>query len=175
MRRTSFVGALTVIALGGALAFGVQSSPKDLDIHLTGLIIMIAGIADLALRFLIADSPLFSQSTADVAAVLEPMGEPVLDAFGNPVTYAEPAAAPPLVAPVIQPVVQPVETTQALPVVVAPRVVAAPEAPPPPVPDADGPDQFVRTVGDHATDESLVPVSPLTGRPLRTRRRRRLR
>jgi hypothetical protein len=38
-----------------------------------------------------------------------------------------------------------------------------------------GPEQVVRRVGDHSTDEALVPVSSLTGRPVRFRHRRRLR
>jgi hypothetical protein len=173
MRRTSFAGALAVIAVGGALAFGIQATPKSLDIHLTGMIIMLAGIADLALRFLIADSPLFSRSTAEVAAVLEPVGEPVLDVFGNPITPTVVASSPPLTVPVMQ-------STQILPVYVdapaqaAPEVVA--EQRESAVREYPGDDQFVRQVGDHGLDESLVPVSPLTGRPVRTRRRgRRLR
>ena len=175
MRRTSFMGALAVIAVGGALAFGIKASPKALDIQLTGLIIMLAGIADLMLRFLIADSPLFSQATADVAAVVEPFGEPVLDVFGNPITTAEPDPRPPLVAPLAPP-------TQELPVVVdwsAPPVHApahpAAERPATVVREHLQPDQVVRQVGDHDADDSLVPVSPLTGRPVRTRRRRRSR
>jgi hypothetical protein len=180
MRRTSFVGALFAIAVGGALAYGVQWSPKQLDIHLAGLIIMIAGIADLLVRFLISDSPLFSPTTADVAAVVEPLGEPVLDVFGNPITPAQPPARPPLIAPaptIVQPIVQP--PTQMLPVVVeelapaAPAVVDAPTAQQQPVTGEPRADQVVRHVGDHHTDESLVPVSALTGRPVRVRRRRR--
>ena len=172
--RTSFVGALVAAALGGVLAFGIQASPKALDIHLTGLIIMLAAIADLLLRFLIADSPLFSPGTADVAAVVEPIGEPVLDVFGNPITTAEPDRRPPLVVPGI-------ETTQILPVVEpsAPAAQApgnghsAAERPETAGQEYLQPDRVVRQVGDHELDESLIPVSPLTGRPLRTRRRRR--
>jgi hypothetical protein len=161
MRRTSFVGALAVIALGGVLAFGIQKSPKDLDLQMTGLIIMIAGVVDLLLRFLIANSPLFSQTTADVAAVVEPVGEPVLDAFGNPITLTETPARPPLFAPAV-------ETTQVLP------VVAEPSAHPETVERQHiGPDQVVRQPGDHSTDEDLLPISPFTGHPVRTRRRHR--
>jgi hypothetical protein len=176
MRRTSFVGALFAIALGGALAYGVQWTPKQLDIHMTGLIIMIAGIADLLIRFLISNSPLFSPTTADVAAVVEPLGEPVLDVFGNPITPAQPPARPPLVAPAPT-IVQP--PTQVLPVVVeeavpaAPAVTDAPTDRQQPVIGEPRADQVVRHVGDHHTDESLVPVSVLTGRPVRVRRRRR--
>lgn len=172
MRRTSFVGALAVIALGGILAFGIQKSPRDLDLHLTGLIILIAGVADLVLRFLIANNPLFSPDTADVAAVVEPVGDPVLDAFGNPVMTAETAARPPLMAPGLQ-------NTQILPVVVEPPAPAAPtieealaQRPESAVHEGPAADQVVRQVGDHSTDEGLVPVSLLTGRPVRRRRRR---
>ena len=175
MRRTSFAGALAAIAVGGALAFGIKASPKALDIQLTGLIIMLAGIADLLLRFLIADSPLFSRTTADVAAVVEPIGEPVLDVFGNPITTAEPDLRPPLVVPGP-------ESTQVLPVVVEPSSPSADAPGYPAVERSESvvrerlhPDQVVRRVGDPVVDESLVPVSPLTGRPVRTRRRRRLR
>ena len=85
MRRTSFFGALAVIALGGVLAFAIQSSPTWLDVHVTGLIIMVAGVVDLVIRFVLGNDPLLSQDAADVAAVVEPMGEPVLDVFGNPI------------------------------------------------------------------------------------------
>jgi hypothetical protein len=176
MKRTSFVGALFAIALGGALAYGVQWTPKPLDIRMTGLIIMVAGIADLLIRFMISNSPLFSPTTADVAAVVEPLGEPVLDVFGNPITPAQPPIRPPLVAPAPT-IVQP--ATQILPVVVeerapvAPPAVDAPTVQQQPVTGEPRADQVVRHVGDHHTDESLVPVSVLTGRPIRARRRRR--
>lgn len=85
MRRTSFFGALTVIAIGGVFAFAIQSSPGWLDVHVAGMIMMVAGIADLLIRFVLGDDPLLSQDAADVAAVVEPMGEPVLDVFGNPI------------------------------------------------------------------------------------------
>jgi hypothetical protein len=88
MRRTSFFGALTVIALGGVLAFAIQSSPAWLDVHVAGLIMMVAGVADLLIRFILGDDPLLSPEAADVAAVVEPMGEPVLDVFGNPIKTA---------------------------------------------------------------------------------------
>lgn len=162
------------IALGGVLAFGIKASPKSLDIQATGLIIMLAGIADLLLRFLIADSPLFSRTTADVAAVVEPIGEPVLDVFGNPITTAEPDPRPQLVVPATH-------TTQVMPVIVEPAPPAAhvseyvTERPESAVHEHVQPDQVVRQVGDYDADESLVPVSPLTGRPLRTRRGRRQR
>ena len=178
MRRTSFAGALVAIALGGVLAYGVRSTPKQLDIHMTGLIIMIAGIVDLLVRFLISNNPLFSSAAADVAAVVEPLGDPVLDVFGNPITPAQLPARPPLTAPAPT-IVQP--PTQILPVVVeeavpaAPPAMAAPTEQQLPVVGEPRPDQVVRHVGDHRTDESLVPVSALTGRPVRVRRRRRSR
>jgi hypothetical protein len=88
MRRTSFFGALTVIAIGGVFAFAIQSSPAWLDVHVAGMIMMVAGIADLAIRFILGDNPLLSQDAADVAAVVEPVGDPVLDVFGNPIRPA---------------------------------------------------------------------------------------
>lgn len=103
MRRTSFVGALIVVTLGGVFAFAIQSSPSWIDLHAAGLIMMVAGVADLVIRFALGDSPLLSHEAADVAAVVEPMGEPVLDVFGNPITAAPPRTllqAPPLEVPV---------------------------------------------------------------------------
>jgi hypothetical protein len=90
MRRTSFVGALIVVTLGGVFAFAIQSSPRWLDLHAAGLIMMLAGVADLVIRFVLGDSPLLGHEAADVAAVVEPLGEPVLDVFGNPITTAPP-------------------------------------------------------------------------------------
>lgn len=102
MPRTSFAGALSVIALGAVLLFAIQSTPKDFDLQTTGVILIVAGAGDLLIRSLIADSPLLGRRSADVAAVVEPIGEPVLDALGNPVSVPNPAAVqgrPPLVAP----------------------------------------------------------------------------
>jgi len=90
MRRTSFVGALIVVTLGGVFAFAIQSSPSWLDLRAAGLIMMLAGIADLVIRFVLGDSPLLGHEAADVAAVVEPLGEPILDVFGNPITAAPP-------------------------------------------------------------------------------------
>lgn len=143
-RRGSFYGALTVIALGGILAFAVQHSPRWLDLHATGLILIVAGISTLVLRFTIANSPLLSKQAADVAAVVEPLGEPMLDAFGNPITPG-------------------VATAQ----IMAPPVPVVPEQA---EPDGVSADQVVRHVGDYETAESLAPVSPLTGRPVRVAR-----
>jgi hypothetical protein len=104
MRRISFVGAMVAVAIGAVLAFAVTGTPKDLDLQTAGLCIMLGGIVDLVVRFAIADSPLLSRQSAEVAAVVEPVGDPVLDASGNPV-YAPSAAnladrpRPPLVAP----------------------------------------------------------------------------
>lgn len=103
MRRTSFAGALLVVAIGAVLAFAVHGSPRDLDLQTAGVILIIGGVADLLIRSLVADSPLLSPQSADVAAVVEPVGEPVLDAAGNPIAVANPAAGgrtrPPLIAP----------------------------------------------------------------------------
>lgn len=104
MRRTSFAGALAALAVGAVLAFAVHASPKDLDLREAGLIIMIGGAVDLLVRSVIADNPLLSRQAADVAAVVEPVGEPVLDPEGNPVFVPNPAnpadrPRPPLVAP----------------------------------------------------------------------------
>ena len=172
MRRTSFAGALTAIAGGGALLFGIQNSPRTLDVHAAGLIIMLAGAADLLLRFMIADSPLLSPTAADVAAV-EPSDDVVLDVFGNPITTADPGLRTPLVVPAS-------ETTQVMPAVVEPPPAVVPhelaypvaERPETAVHDHALSDQVVRQVGDYGADESLVPISPLTGRPVGTRRRR---
>ena len=100
--RTSFAGALVIMAIGAVLAFAVQSSPKDLDLRTAGLILMLGAAADLLIRTLIADSPLLGRESAEVAAVLEPIGEPVLDAAGNAVIVPNPASSPigpPLVGP----------------------------------------------------------------------------
>jgi hypothetical protein len=101
MRRTSFFGALFAMALGAVLAFAIHGSPGWLNLQAAGLIVMIGAAGDLLIRSLVADSPLLSRQTADVAAVLEPLGEPVLDAGGNPILVpAGPEGMrPPLVAP----------------------------------------------------------------------------
>jgi hypothetical protein len=101
MRRTSFAGAMVAVAIGAVLAFAIQGSPRDFDVQTAGLIMIIAGAADLLIRSLVADSPLLSKQSAEVAAVVEPLGDPVLDAAGNPVSVSNPVgqARPPLVAP----------------------------------------------------------------------------
>jgi hypothetical protein len=64
---------------------------------------ILAGAADLAIRSLMVDSPLLSRQTAEAVAVVEPIGEPVLDAAGNPIAVPRPASGgrsrPPLLAP----------------------------------------------------------------------------
>ena len=105
--RTSSAGALVAIALGGILAFAIRTTTKDVDLHKAGLIIIIAGVADLAVRFAIASNPLLPPETAEVASVLEPfgepmlepMGEPALDAHGRVITTVPPTAVPPTHAP----------------------------------------------------------------------------
>ena len=93
MRRSSFAPALGFIAVGAVLAFAVHSSVTAVNVNLAGFIIMLAGVADLAVRFLIGASPLLSPETAELAAVLEPVGEPVLDGYGQPVAYNPAAGA----------------------------------------------------------------------------------
>jgi hypothetical protein len=88
VNRTSFAGALTAVGIGAVLAFAIQGSPRDLDLHAAGLIILLAGLADLAIRTFVANSPLLSTQAAAVAAVVEPLGAPVLDVFGNPIALA---------------------------------------------------------------------------------------
>lgn len=205
MRRTSFVGALFVVAVGGVLAFAIQASPTWLDLHATGLIIMLAGVADLVIRFVLGDSPLLPQETADVAAVVEPLGEPVLDVFGNPIVMAPPSVLqpPPLEVPV--PYAPPSagepggdddgtgtttgETlrvpsgiahgdTQDIPLLDgAPIQLAHPADPMQRYAEHDREvhDQVVRQVGDYQPPSSLTPVSALTGRPVRGIWRRRRR
>lgn len=180
-RRGSFFGALMVVALGGVLAFAVQHSPRWLDLHATGVILIIAGISTLVLRFTIGNSPLLSKQAADVAAVVEPLGEPMLDAFGNPVPPGVAAAqvmAPPVPVMPVAPTLPTSQTIAQAPLVTPPsaiieqdptqlmRPVAARE----PASGVAAADQVVRHVGDYEVAESLAPVSPLTGRPVRVGR-----
>jgi hypothetical protein len=101
MRRTSFFGALFAMAVGAVLAFAIHGSPGWLNLQTAGLIVLIGAAADLLIRSLVADSPLLSRRTADIAAVVEPLGEPVLDAEGNPIMVpgGPQETRPPLVAP----------------------------------------------------------------------------
>ena len=206
MRRTSFVGALVAVALGAVLAFAIQGTPKDLDLHVTGLIILLAGLADLAVRFLIADSPLLSTQAAAVAAVVEPLGEPVLDVFGNPIS---PVAPPPGFEPV------PMPAAGAMAQFEEPVYQEGPElllglGPDDPDWNGVGPngmglsgmgpeelglsveesrdramaharardlvlyEQAVAAAGDGEIPAQGMPATTLSGRPIRTRRRRRI-
>ncbi|HEY3872059.1 MAG TPA: hypothetical protein VGM10_27110 [Actinocrinis sp.] len=106
LTRTSFAGALVAIALGGILAFAIQTTAKDINVQKAGLIIIVAGVADLAIRFAIASNPLLPAQTAEVASVVEPFGEPLLEAMGEPAVDAHgrvitvtPAIIPPTHAP----------------------------------------------------------------------------
>jgi hypothetical protein len=165
MRRTSFVGALAAVAIGAVLAFAVHASPHWMDLQEAGLIVLIGGAADLLIRSLIADSPLLGPSAADVAAVVEPLGDPVLDAAGNPV------ALPP----------------QQRPVTAAPEVWVTEQVPgQQPYPDAAVLPEHDRAVYERAlraaaeggtldTPESEVAVTTITGRPVHPHTRRFLR
>jgi hypothetical protein len=106
MTRTSFAGALVAIALGGILAFAIRTTTKDLNFRDAGLIIIVAGVADLAIRFIISSNPLLPAETAEVASVVEPFGEPMLESMGQPALDAHgrvitvtPTAVPPTHAP----------------------------------------------------------------------------
>lgn len=197
MRRTSFVGALFVIAIGGVIGFAIQSSPKWLDLHATGLIIMLAGIADLVIRFAIGVSPLLGPQAADVAAVVEPLGEPVLDVFGNPIVTPPPPSVlqpPPFGTPVHfgshasgQAGGDGTGTVTGGPTTMGAMPGGPEDTQDIPIVEGDGTeiirpsdpmeryearerllhDQVVRQIGDYDQPSELTPVSPLTGRPVR--------
>jgi hypothetical protein len=184
MRRTSFAGALVVVAIGAVLAFAIHSSPKDFDLQIGGLLLMLGGAADLVIRSLIADSPLLSRQSAEVAAVVEPLGDPVLDAAGHPIAVTNPAAGgrPPLIAPL--PGTMPPETAPDTIVVTddpysVVRIPAAGRAQAPsPAPAVGDPDygayeSAVRAESGNPLDtpESPVKVTTLGGRPVRPRGR----
>jgi hypothetical protein len=182
MSRTSFAGALAAIAIGAVLAFAVHASPKDLDLQEAGLIIMIGGAVDLLTRSAIADNPLLSRQAADVAAVVEPVGEPVLDAAGNPVFVPNTdnradQPRPPLVAPLPgtlpdiprRMVVDPSSWAQE---VAIPEPAAYPAQPP----DYEHPSPANRLVVAETeyvldTPEAPQAVRTITGRPVRPRGR----
>jgi hypothetical protein len=175
MRRTSFAGAMVAIAIGAVFAFAVQGSPRDFDVQTAGLIVVLAGAADLLVRSLVADSPLLSKQSADVAAVVEPLGDPVLDAAGNPVSVSNPAgqARPPLVAPLpgtMPPGATPdtVVVTDEYGAVRVPSGSAEQDTPGQP-----SYEEAVRgmSVDPLDTPESPVAVTTLTGRPVRPRGR----
>ena len=166
MRKTSFVGALAAVAIGAVLAFAVQSSPRWLDLQQAGLIVMLGGIADLIVRSLIADSPLLSPPAAEVAAVVEPLGDPVLDAAGNPVSAPRASGVVP----------EHVSTTVVVP-------ADQPNTPDDPWLRTDIPAAHDREVYERAlraaaeggaldTPESAVAVTTITGRPVRPHTRR---
>lgn len=164
MRRTSFIGALLAIAIGAVLAFAVHATPDWLDLQQAGIIVLLGGVADLLVRFLIADSPLLSPEAADVAAVVEPLGDPVLDAAGSPVNLPAGYGPPPVV-----------ETTVEVP-------VDGPQVPAEVWQHSDIPAAHDRAVYERAlraageggaldTPESPVAVTTITGRPVRPRGR----
>jgi hypothetical protein len=179
MRRGSFAAPLAFIGLGAVLAFAVQGHAQDFNLNLAGFIIMVTAVVDLVLRALIGDDPLLPPDAAQIAAVIEPLGEPVLDAYGRPITVDPGAGYPDRTIP---------EPTRVLPPGMAVQDAHSfrpvPAAPPPDlmppryitVPDdiALRPDQVLRTPGDYSVSADVAPVSPFTGRriPLRRRRRR---
>jgi hypothetical protein len=196
MRRTSFAGALLVVAIGAVLAFAVHGSPRALDLRTAGVILILGGAADLLIRSLIGDSPLLSPQTADVAAVVEGVGEPVLDAAGNPIAAPNAAAhgqaRPALIAPLpgTMPPGSAAETIVVtdehgvahLPGTAPVAAAPMPAAPPSTVPSTDGGtthssyesyESAVRAevVDPLDTPESPVAVTTLTGRPVRPRGR----
>jgi hypothetical protein len=170
MTRSSFAAALSFIAVGAVLAFAVHSSATAFNVNLAGFIVLLAGVADLAVRFMIGSSPLLSPETAEIAAVLEPVGEPVLDAFGRPVTYNPAVHSPAVYSPaagIPEPtMLMPLAETRA-------AVPAATPAPETPSAIRLREDQVLRVPGDYSVSGDVLPVSPFTGRRTRPARRRR--
>ena len=159
MRRTSFVGALVAIAIGAVFAFAVRATPNWLDLQQAGFIVLLGGAADLIVRFLIADNPLLSPPAAEVAAVVEPLGDPVLNAAGSPVSLPPDIAAAPVVATTVEVPADGFETAD-------------------PWQHSDIPAAHDRAVYERAllaaaeggtldTPESAVPMTTITGRPVR--------
>lgn len=192
MPGTNFAGALAAMALGAVLAFAIQNTPKDFDLRTAGVILILAGAGDLIIRSLMADSPLLGPRTADVAAVLEPVGEPVLDAAGNPITVPNPAAVqsrPPLIAPL--PGTMPRDPAPDTLVVTDHGVTRIPSVPFEPVPlghpgmaeagyRATTPSDYgsayeaavrAESVDPLDTPESPVALTTISGRPVRPRGR----
>lgn len=78
VNRTSFAGALVVIGFGAVLAFAIQGTPRDFDVQTAGVILILAGAADLVVRSLLADGRLLGRPGADVVTVVEPSAEPLV-------------------------------------------------------------------------------------------------
>lgn len=177
------------MALGAVLAFAIHSTPKDFDLRTAGVVLIIAGAGDLIIRSLMADSPLLGPRSADVAAVVERVGEPVLDAAGNPVMVPNPAAVqgrPALIAPL--PGTIPMDQAPDTMVVTDYGVTRIPAEPSQPVPPAapaaypvDGEAGYQTTSYEAAvraqsvdpldTPEAPVAVTTLGGRAVRPRGR----
>ncbi|HTJ71800.1 MAG TPA: hypothetical protein VL551_29940 [Actinospica sp.] len=161
MRRASFIGAMAAIAAGAILAFAVHSTPHWLDLQQAGVIILLGGLADLIVRFLISDSPLLNQQAADVAAVVEPLGDPVLDAAGNPVNL------PPTASPIVT-------TGVEVPVDSAYPAEAWRHPDTPAAHDRAVYERALRAADDGGgldTPESPIAVTTITGKPVRPRGR----
>ncbi len=162
--RTSFAGALVTMAIGAVLAFAVRSSPTYLDLRTTGVILVLGAAADLIIRSLIADSPLLGRESAEVAAVLEPIGEPVLDAAGNPVVVRNPGPSR-IHSPVIAPPVGTPPVGTMPPENLADTLVVTDE------PYQAGPGQTPSADGSTPSAAPVPPGTPvalttLTGRPV---------
>jgi hypothetical protein len=171
MRRTSFVGALAAVAVGAVLAFAVHATPQWINLQQAGLIVLLGGVADLIVRTAVADSPLLAKPAADVAAVVEPLGEPVLDAAGNPVSLPPTAPGEEWVA--VEPLPQsPQVPLDPPPSQAAPQVVVAPSSN-----DRAVYERAVRAAegGTQDIPESEVAVTTITGRPVHPRTRRTFR
>jgi hypothetical protein len=167
MRRTSFVGALLAMAVGAVFAFAIHGSPGYLQLQTAGVIVMIGGAADLIIRFLISDSPLLSPQAAEVAAVVEPLGDPVLDSAGNPVIVPEAAAQEvwPLTVP---------PTDPATAVILPEEAAAEPWQHNGAIPAAQGPVHYQNAAGEGGlpdTPQAPVALTTITGRPVRPRGR----
>ncbi|MBR7827989.1 hypothetical protein KDK95_16860 [Actinospica sp. MGRD01-02] len=171
MRRTSFVGALAAVAIGAVLAFAVNGTPQWINLQQAGLIVLLGGVADLIVRTVIADSPLLAKPAADVAAVVEPLGDPVLDAAGNPVSLPSTAPGEEWVA--VEPLPQSPQVPQIPldppPSQATPQVVVAPSSN-----DRAVYERAIRAAegGTQDIPESEVAVTTITGRPVRPHTRR---
>lgn len=175
MRRTSFVGALLAMAVGAVFAFAIHGSPGYLQLQTAGVIVMIGGAADLIIRFLISDSPLLSPQAAQVAAVVEPLGDPVLNAAGEPFAVPEPDAydvrLPPTAA------VLPADPSSATALIVPEESATEAWRHTSVVPPTHGHAGYDNAVGAGFggrlpdTPEAPVSLTTITGRPVRPRGR----